>query len=218
MTGFIAQDLNTIYPEAVTANGDDGIITLYPNQTPWMVDYGKLTPLIVKAIQEMELRVTGINELEVENTLRNSLVSWFGNTANGITEFIAGIVRAKDKLCIGEGSDEVCITKEELLEIKNHKDSQTSFVITPPSCTDTQTLVDNVCVDKKVVVSTVCSDAQILVDNVCTTPVVTTQTCTDSQTLIDNICVDKEVIAPITCSDTQVLVDNICEDNAPTNL
>ncbi|MDR3451012.1 MAG: tail fiber domain-containing protein [Alphaproteobacteria bacterium] len=48
MQGFIAQDLYEIYPEAVTVGGDD------PKQQPWAVDYGRLTPLLVKAIQELK--------------------------------------------------------------------------------------------------------------------------------------------------------------------
>ena len=45
--GFIAQDLYKIYPEAVTVGGDD------PKTKPWAVDYGRLTPLTIKAIQQL---------------------------------------------------------------------------------------------------------------------------------------------------------------------
>ncbi|MGE3975448.1 MAG: tail fiber domain-containing protein, partial [Bdellovibrionales bacterium] len=45
--GFIAQQLYTIYPEAVTVGGKD------PHSQPWSVDYGRLTPLIVKSVQEL---------------------------------------------------------------------------------------------------------------------------------------------------------------------
>src|SRR4030095_13873430 len=47
-TGFIAQDLFRIYPEAVQTGGDD------PKNDPWMVDYSKLVPLLVKAVQEQQ--------------------------------------------------------------------------------------------------------------------------------------------------------------------
>lgn len=46
--GFIAQDLYRIYPEAVTVGGKD------PVKNPWMVDYGRMTPLLVKAVQELK--------------------------------------------------------------------------------------------------------------------------------------------------------------------
>ena len=46
VTGFIAQELYEIFPNAVTkpANAED----------MWSVDYGKVTPLLVKAIQEQQ--------------------------------------------------------------------------------------------------------------------------------------------------------------------
>jgi hypothetical protein len=50
-TGFIAQELYTTYPEAVKVGGDD------PKTQPWMVDYSKLTPLLTKAVQELNVKV-----------------------------------------------------------------------------------------------------------------------------------------------------------------
>lgn len=46
-TGFLAQQLYEVFPEAVSKGGDD------PKKRPWMVDYGRITPLLVKAIQEL---------------------------------------------------------------------------------------------------------------------------------------------------------------------
>lgn len=50
-TGFIAQDLHKIYPDAVTVGGDD------VKEKPWTVDYGKVTPLLVKAIQDQQAQI-----------------------------------------------------------------------------------------------------------------------------------------------------------------
>jgi len=50
-TGFIAQELYKVFPEAVTTNGDNGTVPLGAASTPWSVDYGRVTPLIVKAVQ-----------------------------------------------------------------------------------------------------------------------------------------------------------------------
>jgi hypothetical protein len=47
-TGVIAQDLQLVYPGAVTEGSDD------VNTKPWSVDYGKLTPLLVKAVQDLK--------------------------------------------------------------------------------------------------------------------------------------------------------------------
>ncbi|WP_147253056.1 tail fiber domain-containing protein [Thalassospira profundimaris] len=46
--GFIAQELYKVYPEAVTVGGKE------PNKDPWSVDYGRLTPLIVKSVQDLK--------------------------------------------------------------------------------------------------------------------------------------------------------------------
>jgi hypothetical protein len=46
--GFYAQELNTVYPQAVTVGGED------PEKAPWQIDYSKLTPVLVKAIQELK--------------------------------------------------------------------------------------------------------------------------------------------------------------------
>ncbi|MCR5889674.1 tail fiber domain-containing protein [Hymenobacter sp. J193] len=48
-TGFLAQDLFGVYPEAVTP-GDAGTTV----SRAWSVDYGKLTPLLVQAIQDQQ--------------------------------------------------------------------------------------------------------------------------------------------------------------------
>lgn len=51
-TGFMAQELYSIYPDAVTA---------YTNSNEyWQVDYGKLTPLIVRSIQEQQAQIVAL--------------------------------------------------------------------------------------------------------------------------------------------------------------
>ena len=47
-TGFLAQQLYSAYPPAVTVGGDD------PLTHPWSVDYSKITPLLVKSVQEQQ--------------------------------------------------------------------------------------------------------------------------------------------------------------------
>ncbi len=46
-TGFLAQQLHSTYPVAVSVGGED------PKTDPWGVDYGMVTPLIVCATQEL---------------------------------------------------------------------------------------------------------------------------------------------------------------------
>ena len=49
--GLIAQQVNGIYPYAVREGGDD------PALDPWMLDYGRLTPLLVKAVQQQQAQI-----------------------------------------------------------------------------------------------------------------------------------------------------------------
>jgi len=51
--GLVAQDLNTVFPEAVTV-GDDGDDVV----EPWGVDYSKLVPMLVKEIQSLRARIS----------------------------------------------------------------------------------------------------------------------------------------------------------------
>jgi hypothetical protein len=47
-TGLLAQDLYDVYPQAVKEGGADA------STNPWMVDYSKLTSVLVKAVQEQQ--------------------------------------------------------------------------------------------------------------------------------------------------------------------
>ncbi len=63
-TGYLAQQLYTIFPDAVHVGSDD-------QQTdPWMVDYGRITPLIVKSVQEISANVDSNDS--IIQTLQNS--------------------------------------------------------------------------------------------------------------------------------------------------
>jgi hypothetical protein len=55
-TGLIAQELYEVYPLAVGVGGDD------PKTQPWGIDYGKLTPLLTKAVQDLNLKVENLEK------------------------------------------------------------------------------------------------------------------------------------------------------------
>ena len=57
--GFYAQELNEVFPEAVAIGDEDVTIK------PWGIDYGRITPVLVKAIQEQQAI---INELKARVT------------------------------------------------------------------------------------------------------------------------------------------------------
>jgi len=50
-TGFVAQELYKVYPQVVNPGSDD------VHQDPWTVDYGNLTPLLTKSIQDLKVEI-----------------------------------------------------------------------------------------------------------------------------------------------------------------
>jgi hypothetical protein len=60
--GLIAQEVAELYKEAVFEGGDD------PQLEPWMIDYGRLTPLLIRTIQQQQAQIealaTRLNVLE----------------------------------------------------------------------------------------------------------------------------------------------------------
>jgi hypothetical protein len=60
LTGFVAQELYKLFPGAVTVGGDE--VDANGNLTrPWSVDYGKLTPLLAKGIQDLNTKVEALD-------------------------------------------------------------------------------------------------------------------------------------------------------------
>ncbi len=55
-TGFIAQELYKIYPLVVSV-GDKGEINMSNVDSVWGVEYGKLTPLLIKSIQDQQEQI-----------------------------------------------------------------------------------------------------------------------------------------------------------------
>lgn len=101
--GFIAQQVLPIIPEAVYGTESEG----------YGMSYATLTPVIVKAIQEMNLNITMLSDTARPNTWREALIAWFESTTNGIRSLVV-----KDKICV----DNECLTKDDihaLLQLKN---------------------------------------------------------------------------------------------------
>lgn len=64
--GFIAQELQDVYPQAVSGTPDGD-----PKVEPMGVDYGQLTPVLVKAVQELNER---LEALEKENLAKQKRI------------------------------------------------------------------------------------------------------------------------------------------------
>ncbi|MFT3679104.1 MAG: tail fiber domain-containing protein [Ferruginibacter sp.] len=82
-TGFLAQQLYKIYPTAVTVGGEDA------NIKPWQVDYSKLTPLLVKAVQDQQAE---IDTLKAENA---SITNQLSELKNTVAKILADIKSGK---------------------------------------------------------------------------------------------------------------------------
>lgn len=108
--GFIAQNLQEHFPELVSENRD-GMLA---------VNYAGITPVIVEAIRELDIKITGIQQELTYQSFISRIINWFGDATNGITEFIAGTIRAKDQLCVGN----TCVTESQLQELLSSQNIQ----------------------------------------------------------------------------------------------
>lgn len=110
--GFIAQELYDVYPQAVTVGGDDARLR------PWGVDYGKLSPLIVKAVQELDLKITGVEErlaaLEQNSGGTNLTETATEFFASGLKSMVDGVAYLKgivtETLTVGSAEKPAGIT------------------------------------------------------------------------------------------------------------
>jgi hypothetical protein len=88
--GFFAQQLETVVPEAVTIGTDevnaDGQLV-----RPWSVDYGKVTPILVKAVQDLNGKV-------------DTQIAMNGQVLEGLTNVNAKIAQLTDGLTAVSGS------------------------------------------------------------------------------------------------------------------
>jgi hypothetical protein len=102
-TGFIAQQLYTVYPMAVT-KGDSGLEPYVPGVTnTWSVDYGRVTPLIVKAVQELNTKVdkastTGLTAENIQAML---------STSGAVATIDATSTATQTILTIADGSKQI---------------------------------------------------------------------------------------------------------------
>jgi hypothetical protein len=124
--GFIAQNINEYFPELVSTN-HDGMLS---------VNYAGMTPILAKAIQELDLKITTIESFasDVNTTFIDSIRNWLGDVGNGITRLFAQQV-VTDELCIGS----TCVTESQLIDLLN----QNGQVVNTPSDNNESSSVDN---------------------------------------------------------------------------
>jgi hypothetical protein len=102
--GFLAQQVLPIIPEAVYGTESEG----------YGMSYATLTPVIVKAIQELNLKVDliSMNTGNTSTSVFDGLKGWLADTANGIQKIFVHEVQT-DKLCVGN----TCVNEQQLQQL-----------------------------------------------------------------------------------------------------
>ncbi len=91
ITGFIAQEVQNIYPEAIT-KGQNGYLGIMKDA---------LVPVLVKAVQELSSMLA---------SLHSDLIAWFADTENMIGDFVATRGLFKQEICV----DGECLNKQDI--------------------------------------------------------------------------------------------------------
>ena len=101
MFGFLAQDVQKIFPNLVVMSGPtpltpDGTLTL---------NYTGLIAPIVKSIQEIA---------SISGTFQQNLIAWLGDTKNGVTDFFAQTVHTQKICTMRSDGVQVCASDDQL--------------------------------------------------------------------------------------------------------
>ena len=123
--GFIAQDLRDQFPTLVSRSSNGYL----------QVNYAGMTPILTRAIQEINFNITDIADLSRENTWRDSLVAWFADAENGIKSLVV-----KDTLCINE----TCVTEDQLKALLQQQGGAIHSPSTPADPVDETPVIPSV--------------------------------------------------------------------------
>lgn len=103
--GFVAQELYDVYPQAVL-KGDEGELDSKEGGT-WMVNYAGITPLLTKAVQELNGKVD-----EVEAAVQHSLID------PSVVSGLQNQLHQKDQL-IAEQQSQINALNSKLIDVLN---------------------------------------------------------------------------------------------------
>ncbi len=100
--GFIAQEMEMYFPDLVSTDSTTKLKS---------IAYGNLTPYLVKAMQEIDLKVKDLSSLDTTSatSLGSLMKSFLGDQVILIGELKTNLLRINGDVCV----DDVCITKEE---------------------------------------------------------------------------------------------------------
>lgn len=154
-TGFIAQDVQQVFPDLVSTDPVTHLLSL---------NYSGMTPYIVKAVQEMNLKLDGIagtvtpvagseNETFVVaffKNIKSVITNWLADATNGITKIFVGEVDSNtinsdnvktNTLCVGS----TCVTEAQLKTLLQNAGTsaiQLQTIPSSPTTTDTTTITN----------------------------------------------------------------------------
>lgn len=103
-TGVLAQQVESLYPEAIGYRTDGYM----------MVDYKTFIPLLIKSVQDLNLKVSALNISETPSSgFLSSISGWLGSASNGIARIFTR------EICLSEeGYADECITRSQLQQLK----------------------------------------------------------------------------------------------------
>ena len=103
--GFIAQQVESIYPDLVTTDINTGLKSL---------NITNMIPYTIAGIQQINVTLTGMQNLDESSSFVSNLRAWFASASNGIMEIFVKKVRTQNLCVSDENGFETCITKSQL--------------------------------------------------------------------------------------------------------
>jgi hypothetical protein len=109
--GFLAQNLEQYFPQLV-ATDSEGMKSVY---------YAQMTPILVEAIRELDLKITNIETFatSMNTTFIDGVRTWLGDVGNGIEKIFAREINT-EKLCINQ----TCVTEDQLQQLLSSQNIQ----------------------------------------------------------------------------------------------
>lgn len=155
--GFVAQELYEIYPDAVSIPESEDMY--------WKVSYAQLTPLIVKSIQDLDIKVSNIENLGINSNFITILKSWLGDVANGISKIYATVIKGErvetSELCI----DDICINRNQLEQLLNGQSISVTYSSDNSNDNNPDEVIDDISDDQADNADDVSQDDNTLDDN-----------------------------------------------------
>jgi hypothetical protein len=118
--GFLAQDLEQYFPEVVSV-APNGFKT---------VSYGGMTPILVEAVRELNMKVTALALGQTPTTVFDGIKIWLGDASNGIENLFAKKITT-EQLCVRNAQGETCLSRDALDRLLQQQTTPT-LPVTPP--------------------------------------------------------------------------------------